>query len=102
MQKFIKDVASEKYAEEGWAKTAYGTSKVGMSMLTRILARDNQAESVLINACDPGWVRTDMAGPRASLTPDQGAITPVYLATLPNDDTRSGKFFALKKEVGWI
>ncbi len=40
-------------------------------------------EDVLMNACCPGWVHTDMAGPRAPLTPDQGAETPVLCALLP-------------------
>ena len=28
-------------------------------------------EDVLINACCPGWVKTDMAGDKAPLSPDQ-------------------------------
>ena len=32
----------------------------------------------------PGWVRTDMAGPKATKSlVDEGAETPVYLALLP-------------------
>ena len=57
-------------------------------------------EDILINACCPGWVRTDMAGPRAPLTPDQGAETPVMLALLP-PGSPSGEFWKDKKVVQW-
>ena len=39
----------------------------------------------------PGWVRTDMAGPRAPLTVDQGAKTPVKLCLL-REGAVNGRF----------
>jgi len=49
---------------------AYGMSKVGVTALTRILARrvNSEGKDILVSACCPGWVRTDMAGPAATLT----------------------------------
>ena len=49
-------------------------------------------EDVLVNACCPGYVRTDMSGPKAPLTPDQGAETPVLCALLPAGSP-TGKFW---------
>lgn len=55
-----------------------------------------------MNACCPGWVRTDMAGPKATKSPDEGAITPVYLALLPPGATEPhGKFVSDKEVQPW-
>jgi len=92
-EKFVDDVKMDRVAAEGWPRTTYGVSKVCMSMLTIIAARDNTQRGLLINSCCPGWVRTDMAGPNASKSPAEGADTPVYLALLPPDATVTGAFF---------
>lgn len=101
MDSFVKDVAENKWQERGWAKSAYGTSKVGVSMLTRIFARDNTNPTVLINCCCPGWVRTDMAGQNATKSPDEGAITPVHLCFLPQG-APSGTFWSDKEQQSWM
>lgn len=57
---------------------------------------------ILLNACCPGWVRTDMAGDKAPKSPDEGAITPVYLALLPPGATEPhGKFVSDKEVQAW-
>ena len=50
---------------------AYNVSKVGVIALTRVLARRviSEGKDILVNSCHPGWVRTDMAGPAALLSP---------------------------------
>jgi len=40
MDQFVKDVADGKHKERGWPNTAYGVSKVGMTALTKIHARE--------------------------------------------------------------
>jgi len=101
MNKFIKDVTDGTYKKEGWPETTYGVSKVGVTMLTRIQARDNKIKGVLINSCCPGWVKTDMAGDKATLTPAQGALTPVHLAFLPADGP-NGKFWQDAKVSSYV
>lgn len=94
---FIDAVKRGKWKEEGWPKTCYGVSKVGVSMLTRILAAQNKG--LCINACCPGWVRTDMAGLKAPLSPAEGSDTPVYCAL--QKDLQSGGMFSVRKKIGW-
>lgn len=79
---------------------AYGLSKLALNGLSRMMAADLARTNVKVNICDPGWVRTDMGGPSASRSVQQGADTAVWLATLP-DDGPSGGFFYDRKQMDW-
>jgi len=100
--KFITDVATRDWKNCGWPTSTYAVAKIGLNVLTTVLARGESGRGVLITSCNPGWVRTDMAGPRAPLSPEQGAETPVFLALLPEGAVNShGKYFDNKREVDW-
>jgi NAD(P)-dependent dehydrogenase (short-subunit alcohol dehydrogenase family) len=79
---------------------AYSMSKAALNAFTRILASTYRDAGVLVNAVDPGWVRTDMGGPSAPRSPEQGADTIVWLATLP-DDGPTGGFFHDRRAIEW-
>jgi NAD(P)-dependent dehydrogenase (short-subunit alcohol dehydrogenase family) len=79
---------------------AYSMSKAALNAFTRILAHTYQRSGVLVNAVDPGWVRTDMGGPSAPRSPQEGADTIVWLATLP-DDGPTGGFFHDRRAIEW-
>jgi NAD(P)-dependent dehydrogenase (short-subunit alcohol dehydrogenase family) len=79
---------------------AYSISKTAVNAFTRILADTYRADEVLVNAVDPGWVRTDMGGPSAPRSPQEGADTIVWLATLP-DDGPTGGFFRDRRAIAW-
>ncbi|XP_053561923.1 carbonyl reductase [NADPH] 1-like [Bombina bombina] len=106
METFVKDTKNGDHQEKGWPNTAYGVSKIGVTVLSRIQARllneKRKGDGILLNACCPGWVKTDMAGPNAPKTPDEGAETPVYLAFLPPEaDSPHGQFVSEKKVIKW-
>ncbi|KAM9253083.1 carbonyl reductase [NADPH] 1-like [Dugong dugon] len=106
MKKFVEDTKNGVHQKEGWPNTAYGVSKIGVTVLSRIHARNLNAQrggdKILLNACCPGWVRTDMAGPRATKSPEEGAETPVYLALLPSDaEGPHGQFVSEKRVRQW-
>ena len=78
----------------------YSLSKAALNALTRLLAAAARGHDVLVNAVDPGWVRTDMGGSAAPRSVAQGADTIVWCATLPRGGP-SGRFFHDRKEVAW-
>jgi NAD(P)-dependent dehydrogenase (short-subunit alcohol dehydrogenase family) len=79
---------------------AYRVSKAALNMLTVTLARELEGTGVLVNAVSPGWVRTDMGGPNATRSVDEGADTLVWAATLP-DDGPTGGFFSDRRAMAW-
>ncbi len=78
----------------------YRMSKTAINALTRILAYELKGENVLVNACDPGWTRTEMGGAMADRSLDEGADVIVWLATLP-DDGPAGGYFRDRKPLEW-
>ncbi len=78
----------------------YSLSKAALNALTRLLAAAADGHDVLVNAVDPGWVRTDMGGLAAPRSVAQGADTIVWCATLPKGGP-SGRFFHDRKEIDW-
>jgi NAD(P)-dependent dehydrogenase (short-subunit alcohol dehydrogenase family) len=78
----------------------YAVSKAALNAVTRLVADAGRNRNVLVNAVDPGWVRTDMGGALAPRSVEVGADTIVWCATLP-DGGPTGGFFRDRQEVPW-
>ncbi|SRR3954468_8836345 len=85
---------------DGGGVLAYKLSKIALNGMTRVLAAELKGSGVLVNAVDPGWVRTRMGGKSAHRSPEQGADTAIYLATLPSNGPTGG-FFRDRRPIPW-
>lgn len=79
---------------------SYCLSKLTLNGATMMLAEALQDKGIVVNAFDPGWVKTDMGGSGAPRSPEQGADTAVWLAT-EAPASLSGKLFYDRQEVSY-
>jgi NAD(P)-dependent dehydrogenase (short-subunit alcohol dehydrogenase family) len=80
---------------DGLAKEApggYGASKAALNAMARLFAKELKPLGVLVNAISPGWVRTDMGGPGAPRSVEQGAASILWGVRLPSDGPTGGVF----------
>lgn len=87
-------------ADMGVGTPAYRLSKTALNVLTRMLALELAGSNILVNSLCPGWVKTDMGGPGATRSLEEGADTAVWLALLP-DGGPSGLFFRDRQPIPW-
>jgi NAD(P)-dependent dehydrogenase (short-subunit alcohol dehydrogenase family) len=78
---------------------AYRVSKAALNALTLVLADELAPDGILVNACCPGRVRTEMGGGQGVSAAD-AADTPAWLATLPADGPTGG-FFRDRARLRW-
>lgn len=79
---------------------AYDASKTALNAFTIHLAWELRDTKVKVNSAHPGWVKTDMGGPNATMELSEGGKTSAALATLP-DDGPTGGFFHLGQPLPW-
>ena len=83
--------------KEDFAYYPYSVSKAALNMLTRALAAEFRPKGIVVAAISPGWVKTEMGGPNAPLTPQESARSLVQTITgLTMDQT--GKFLSRNGE----
>ena len=71
---------------------AYGASKWAVDKFTDDLAAELEGTGVIVSRLDPGWLRTDLGGPKAPNDPTSvlpGALVPVLLP----DNAPGGQLF---------
>ncbi|MBV6657148.1 MAG: SDR family NAD(P)-dependent oxidoreductase [Devosiaceae bacterium] len=95
----VVNVSSGWGSLHGLGPGAYGVTKAYLNAIT-VKAAGEAPRSVLINAMCPGWVRTSMGGPGATLSAAEGADTAIYLAQLPDGGPR-GRLFRDRRPVPW-
>lgn len=80
--------------------TAYSISKTALNAVTRQLAAALRDDRIPVNSVCPGWVRTEMGGPNAPRSVEEGASGIVWLATeAPAEQT--GGFFRDRQPIPW-
>jgi len=102
MEQFTQAVSDGKEKELGWPSAAYAVSKAGATAMTKAIAMEEskKGRGVLLNACCPGYVKTDMTRGGGAKTPDEGAQTPVMLA-LGDIQGKNGEFWQSEKIFEW-
>jgi len=83
--------------EGGWP--AYQISKTALNAVTRLFAAEATG-NVKVNSVCPGWTRTDLGGPEAERSVEEGAAGIVWAATLPKRGPNGG-FFRDGKRLAW-
>lgn len=87
-------------SDMGKGAPAYRLSKTALNAFTRVLSQELSGTLIKVNAVCPGWVRTDLGGPNASLSVEEGVRGIVWAATLPADGPTGG-FFRHGKAIPW-
>lgn len=112
--KFVKGIRfddphhRDKYA----SMRVYGHSKLANILFTRELAQRLEGTGVTVNAVHPGAVRTGLGANNGAWSklltgtlglffnsPEQGAATSLYVATAPELEATSGRYYARCREV---
>jgi NAD(P)-dependent dehydrogenase (short-subunit alcohol dehydrogenase family) len=100
-------------AERGYqSKQVYSRSKLANILFTYELSRRLQGSGVTVNCLNPGVVATGMladymgiprtetgSGSTFGAKPEQGAETSIYLASSPDVESVTGKYFEQKQPV---
>ncbi len=79
---------------------AYDASKTALNAFTVHLAWELRGTKIKVNSAHPGWVKTDMGGPQATMELSEGGKTSAALATLP-DNGPTGGYFHLGQPLPW-
>jgi len=107
-EKDIDHFAEEykKYAKEGTRKengypeSAYCVSKASEIAYTLLQHEQLKGKGIVVNACCPGFVDTDMTNHKGTKTIEEGADTPIYLAI--GADAPQGKFVRDRSVMEWF
>jgi NAD(P)-dependent dehydrogenase (short-subunit alcohol dehydrogenase family) len=82
-----------------WAP-AYCISKTALNAVTVQLAKALEGRGIAVNAVCPGWVRTDMGGPSAPRSVEEGAAGILWMA-LDAPQKLTGGFFRDGERIPW-
>jgi len=77
---------------------AYKISKTALNMYMRTLAMRLKDEHVIVSSVHPGWVRTNMGGPDADLSPEEAGED---IATFAVSTPETGNFWFKGKQLPW-
>ncbi|XP_065053900.1 uncharacterized protein LOC135682791 [Rhopilema esculentum] len=100
MNQYLSDVKANKHVGAGWPDydpstwlpAAYSVSKLAVTVLTRILANESSIPGFMINCCCPGWCRTNIGGPGAPKSAEEGAADIVDCVFLESEECNGAYF----------
>ena len=84
-----------------YKQLAYDSSKTAVNAFTIHLAHELKDTNIKVNSAHPGWVKTDMGTDDGELTIEEGAATPAWLATLPEDGSTGSYFDENQQPMPW-
>lgn len=80
---------------------SYKISKTALNMYTRTLAGRLAAQGIFVASIHPGWVKTDMGGSDADMSPEQSALD-IYMFVIKEKPLSDTGFFWFKGEkLAW-
>lgn len=79
---------------------AYDASKTALNAFTVHLAHQLRNTKIKVNSVHPGWVKTELGTNAAPMSVEEGAKTPVAVATLPEDGPTGGYIYK-EKTLPW-
>ena len=102
LKKIVEDFCAEVKAGRPPIKSGiipvYSFTKLALNHYVSLLANEKaiKEKGIQVYACHPGWVKTDLAGPEAPLSLEEGAVCPSFVVNLPwkVDEKYQGKYFA--------
>lgn len=98
VHEFCNDAKAKKLPPITGMIPAYSASKLFLNYYTKVYANEKtiRDRGIQVYACHPGWVQTELGGPGAKLTLEQGAVCPCFVINLPwkIDENYQGKFIS--------
>lgn len=93
-RKLIVNISSRmgSISEGGSGAYSYRTSKAALNMAMVTIAKDLEGQGVTVIVVHPGWVRTDMGGPSAAISPEE-SVDGLLQVIGSVDVSQTGRFF---------
>jgi len=102
VQEYEKAALSKDGKDFGYPEVVYAMSKLFMMAMTKIHAKELEMDprNIAVNCCCPGYVATDMTLNNGFLSVEEGVVTPIYLALLPERNIQ-GQFVKNQEVYDW-
>ncbi|HEY4499493.1 MAG TPA: SDR family NAD(P)-dependent oxidoreductase [Candidatus Paceibacterota bacterium] len=96
----LSDPETEKASHFPYHYPCYKISKTALNMYTRTLAGRMiyEGKEIIVSSVHPGWVRTEMGGDDADVSPEEAADD-VYKTAVSKPET--GQFWFKGKKIAW-